>query len=92
MDAIPSLREQQEKYDAEESNVLNSSAGEEAPNERQERAVALPENFNEWFENHCTYLNNTDAIGANADAIISMLSLEDDTTDEDVVIGLNAEW
>jgi hypothetical protein len=53
-------------------------------------ANTLPD-FDEWFQDNCTYLQTSDAIDTNAAAIMEVLRLDDDDTSA-VVVGLDLEW
>ena len=52
-----------------------------------------PNDFNDWFLNHCTYLDKKDPINMSVGALLTRLeNCQDLNTSQSHILGLDAEW
>ena len=62
-------------------------------NDNRVRNNQAPNVFNDWFLNHCTYLDKKDPINMSAGALLARLeNAQDLNTSQSHVLGLDAEW
>ena len=104
LDIFPSLRETQamlEKHSLslQEERTAETMAGNEQIDSDQTNAencdttsgTDLPI-FDDWFNSHCTYLNNSQTIEESAAAIMQLLDIDDNGALKYIVLGLDLEW